>query len=83
MISLVYSLKCICFTLIGFCVSELHGYLYPYRNVWSEAVYCCFYIVYRMYSTVVIDVYQYTKFRFSTLSDYWVETEEEEQQQQQ
>ena len=27
------------FILIGCCVSELHG---PYRNVWPEAVYCCF-----------------------------------------
>ena len=24
------------------CVSELHGYLCPYRNVLPEAVYCCF-----------------------------------------
>ena len=35
---------------------------------------------------VVMDIYQYTKFRVSTLYsfwDTWVETEEEEQQQQQ
>ena len=35
---------------------------------------------------VVMDIYQYTKFRVSTLSGYWdtlVETEEEEEQQQQ
>ena len=34
---------------------------------------------------VVMDIYQYTKFRVSTLSGYWdtlVETEEEEEQQQ-
>ena len=31
-----------CFMLIGFCVSELHSHICPYRNVWSEAVYCCF-----------------------------------------
>ena len=30
------------FILIGSCVSELHGHLYPYHNVWPEAVYCCF-----------------------------------------
>ena len=40
------ALKCTCmcipsFVLIGFCVSELHGYLCPYHNVWPEAVYCC------------------------------------------
>ena len=29
------------FTLIGHCVSEL-GHLSSYRNVWPEAVYCCF-----------------------------------------
>ena len=39
------SLKSMCtpsFILIGCCVSELHGHLCPYRNVWPEAVYCCF-----------------------------------------
>ena len=30
------------FILIGCCVSELHGHLCAYRNVWPEAVYCCF-----------------------------------------
>ena len=38
-------LKSMCtpsFILIGCCVSELHGHLCPYRNVWPEAVYCCF-----------------------------------------
>ena len=30
------------FILIGCCVSELHGHLCPYRNVWTEAVYCSF-----------------------------------------
>ena len=39
-IIVVYSLPN--FVLIGCCVSELHGHLCPYRNVWSEAVYCCF-----------------------------------------
>ena len=41
-IIVVCSLKsmCIpCFTLIGCFVSE---HLCPYRNVWPEAVYCCF-----------------------------------------
>ena len=35
---------------------------------------------------VVMDIYQYAKFRFSTLYGYWdtlVETEEEEEEQQQ
>ena len=27
---------------IGCCVSELHGHICPYRNVWPEAVHCCF-----------------------------------------
>ena len=30
------------FVLIGCCVSELHGRICPYRNIWPEAVYCCF-----------------------------------------
>ena len=41
----VCSLKSMCipsFVLIGCCVSELHGHICPYRNVWPEAVYCCF-----------------------------------------
>ena len=40
-----YSLKSMCmqsFVLIGCCVSELHGHICPYHNVWPEAVYCCF-----------------------------------------
>ena len=39
------SLKSMClpsFVVIGCCVSELHGHLCPYHNVWPEAVYCCF-----------------------------------------
>ena len=31
-----------CFILIDYCVSELHSHMCPYRNVWPEAVYCCF-----------------------------------------
>ena len=33
-----------CFILIGYCVSELHSHIHicPYRNVWPEAIYCCF-----------------------------------------
>ena len=41
----VCSLKSMCipsFVLIGCCVSELHGHICPYHNVWPEAVYCCF-----------------------------------------
>ena len=30
------------FTSIGWCISELYAHLYPYHNVWPEAVYCCF-----------------------------------------
>ena len=44
-IIVVYFLKSMCissFILIGCCVSELHGRLCPYCNVWPEAVYCCF-----------------------------------------
>ena len=44
-IIVVCSLKSMCmpsFVLIGCCVSELHGHLCPYRNVWPEAVNCCF-----------------------------------------
>ena len=44
-ILVVWSLKSMCipsFVLIGCCMSELHGHLCPYRNVWPEAVYCCF-----------------------------------------
>ena len=44
-IIVVRSLKSMCipsFVLIGCCMSELHGHLCLYRNVWPEAVYCCF-----------------------------------------
>ena len=44
-IIVVYLLKHMCipgFVLIGCCVSKLHGHLCLYRNVWPEAVYCCF-----------------------------------------
>ena len=44
-IVVVCSLKSIhipSFILIGCCVSELHGHICPYHNVWPEAVYCCF-----------------------------------------
>ena len=45
MFIVVCSLKGMCvpsFIFIGCCVSELHGHLCAYRNVWPEAVYCCF-----------------------------------------
>ena len=38
-------LKCMhipSFTSIGWCISELYAHLYPYHNVWPEAVYCCY-----------------------------------------
>ena len=44
-IIVVCSLKSMCvpsFILIGYCVSDLHGHICLYRNVWPEAVYCCF-----------------------------------------
>ena len=34
--------------LIGCCVSELHGHICSYRNVWPEAVYLKNYIVYQI-----------------------------------
>ena len=42
-IIVVCSLKSMCvpsFIIIGCCLSELHGHLCPYHNVWPEAV--CF-----------------------------------------
>ena len=67
------SLKSMCipsFVLISCCVSELHGHLCPYRNVWPEAVYCCFtrttlftkYLI----TLVVMEFYQCAKFHFLT-----------------
>ena len=44
MFSRVCSLNSMCiptFALIYCYVSELHGHLCPYYNVWPEAVYCC------------------------------------------
>ena len=44
-IIVVCSLKSMCipiFVLISCFVSELHGHICPYHNVWPEAVYCCF-----------------------------------------
>ena len=41
----VCALKGMCipsFVLIGYCVSDLHAHICLYRNVWPEAVYCCF-----------------------------------------
>ena len=78
-IIVVCSLKRMCipsFVLIGCCVSELHGHLCPYRNVWPEAVYCCFTrttlftkILY-VYNIVFINFYQFTKFRLSIQSGF-------------
>ena len=45
MFTVIIVVKSMCipsFFLIGCCVSELHGHICPYRNVWPEAVYCCF-----------------------------------------
>ena len=44
MFSMVCLLNSMCipsFALICCYVSELHGHLCPYCNVWPEAVYCC------------------------------------------
>ena len=71
-IIVVCSLKSMCipsFVLIGCCVSELRGHLLPYRNVGPEAVYCCT-TMFTMCSMVVMDIYQYAKFHFSTLYGY-------------
>ena len=54
----VCSLKSMCtpsFVLIGCCVSELHGHICPYHNVWPEAVYW-FYKNYIVYHIVYIYV---------------------------
>ena len=43
-IIVVCSLKSMCipsFVLIGCCVSELHGHIYPFHYVLPEAVNCC------------------------------------------
>ena len=56
---MVCSLKSMCtpsFVLIGCCVSELHGHICPYRNVWPEAVYCCFT---RTTSFTILFIYMY------------------------
>ena len=42
MIIVVCSLKSMCTPYFGRCVSELHGHLGSYCNVWLEAVHCCF-----------------------------------------
>ena len=44
-IIVVCLLKSMCvpsFVLFGCCFNKLQAYLCPYRNVWPEAVYCCF-----------------------------------------
>ena len=54
-IIVVCSLKSMCIpsvVLIGCCVSELHGHLCAYCNVWPEAVYCLFYKNYIVYQIV-------------------------------
>ena len=44
------------FVLIGCCVNELHGHLCPYRNVFTEAVYCCFTRITFLYQIVYMFV---------------------------
>ena len=77
-IIVVCSLKSMCilnFILIGCCVSELCGHLCPYRNVWPEAVYCCFTRTtlftkfWYVYIIVFMDFYQFTKFRLLIQSE--------------
>ena len=56
------------------CVSELHAYICPHRNVCPEAVYCCFTRT-TMFTKIltdvtimfVMDLYQCAKFHFLTL----------------
>ena len=76
-IIVVCSLKRTCipsFVLIGCCVSELHGRICPYRNVWPEAVYCCFTRttlfteMFTCFYDQIIGCYHVTKFRYSTPS---------------
>ena len=78
-IIVVCSLKSMCipsFVLIGYCVSDLHGHICPYRNVWPEAVYCSF-----TRTTLFTDLitcfmirvggcYHVTKFRYSIPSGF-------------
>ena len=45
MFTVFIAVKSMCipsFVLIGYCVSDLHGHICLYRNVWPEAVYCCY-----------------------------------------
>ena len=59
--TMVYSLKCMCilsFILIGFCTSELHAHLCPYRNLWLDIYqytevphyYSCVYVLCKMHT---------------------------------
>ena len=59
------------FILIGCCVSELHGHLCPYRNVWPEAVYCSFTNCLHVSIIRVIGFYHFTKFCLSTPSRFY------------
>ena len=52
-VCLVKSMCIPSFVLIGYCVSDLHGHICPYRNVWPEAVYCCFtWSIYTMFTFI-------------------------------
>ena len=60
------------FVLIGSCVSELHGHICPYRNVWPEAVYCCFTrttLFTKLFIIRVRGCYHITKFCCSMVSE--------------
>ena len=65
----VCSLKSMCipsFVLIGCCVSELHGHLCPYHNVWPEVFLLLFYknhIVYRYVTFLFHGRYGYLSVR--------------------
>ena len=56
------------FILIGCCVSELHGHLCAYRNVWPEAAYCCFTRT-TLFTIRVRGCYHITKFCYLLVSE--------------
>ena len=76
-IIVVRPLKSMCvpsFTLIGCCVSELHGHLFAHCNVWSVIVVLqelhCLSNCLHVFMIRVRGCYHVTKFRYSTLSGF-------------
>ena len=65
---------------IQWLLCELHGHICPYRNVLPEAVYCCFtrIIPFCLHVFIIrlIGCYHVTKFRYSTLSGFFIVLQE-------